>query len=176
MSSKGSGRGVNRTGRSKHEGGFTRLPHFTAQSPAFRSLSGPAVKIWVELHARFRGHNNGRLSLSYQHAADLLGMSKSTVARAFRELISKGFIRLARPGHWYGRRAAEWTLTDQRFQDALPTNDWQNWRAPPETKKQNAVLARSGRGSSVPPEYGAPAAPNRSDTRHPMGATDDGAA
>jgi hypothetical protein len=60
-----------------------------ARSEVFRSLSGAALKVWIELRCRYDGKNNGRLSLSWDEAARLLGLSKSTVGRAFDELQRK---------------------------------------------------------------------------------------
>jgi hypothetical protein len=89
------------------------MPYNTLHSPAWRSLSGPAVKVWFELRSRFHGGNNGRLILSYEEAAGLLGLGKSTVKRALDELQDKGFIVCVRQGKWYGRLASEWAVTDK---------------------------------------------------------------
>ena len=134
MASKGARRGVNRTGRSKSEGQYLALPYFMARSDVFRSLTGPALKVWIELRTRFNGHNNGKVSLSLGEAADLLHMSKSTAKRAFDELVAKGFLRLKTLGHWYGRKASEYVLTDVKIGEELATRDWQNWRPPAEKK------------------------------------------
>ena len=89
MPRKGGRKGINATGRTKGDGQFLAIPYSMAHSEAFRSLSGPALKVWIELRTQFNGHNNGQVSLSFQRAADLLGMSKSTVGRAFKELEEK---------------------------------------------------------------------------------------
>lgn len=46
------------------------------RSDAWRSLSGAAVKLCLELSTRFRGGNNGKLHLSLNEAAELLGLGK----------------------------------------------------------------------------------------------------
>jgi DNA-binding transcriptional MocR family regulator len=161
------GRKVDATGRSKGDGQFIPIPHMMANSPAFRSLSGPALKIWVELRSRFNGYNNGKLSLSLNAAATLLGMSKSTAARAFEELETKGFIILRLQGHWYGRRASEWIVTDQKYGDRPSTRNWERWRprdAMPE--KQNTVPVPNRRNGTAPPEYPSPADASHERTRH----------
>ena len=86
------------------------------------------MKVFVELRSRYNGRNNGQLSLSFRDAADLLGLSKSTVARAFEELIEKGFIKKRKAGQWYGRKAAEYIVTDQKYDGHAATRDWQKWR------------------------------------------------
>ena len=99
-----------------------------AESPAWRSLTGAAVKVYVELRRRYNGGNNGKLSLSLKEAATLLGLSKTTVGRALDQLVERGFIKRTQEGHWYGRRAAEYAVTDRSLDGHPPTNAWQNWR------------------------------------------------
>ena len=108
------------------------LPYSQLKSDAWRSLSGPAVRLWLELHTRYNGSNNGTLTLSYAEAGDLLGMGKATVQRAYAELATKGFVALEREGNWYSRRAHEWRLTTKPMETSkgrkLATQDWHNWR------------------------------------------------
>ena len=116
----------------KKEGQYAPLYYSFLRSPAWRSLSGPAVKVWLELHTRFNGGNNGKLTLSLNEARSLLGLGKSTVQRAFYELQEKGFIALMKSGSWYHRQAHEWRLTTKPMQltsgKQLATNDWYNWK------------------------------------------------
>ena len=95
---------------------------------AWRSLSGSAIKVWLELRTRFHGGNNGVLFLSLDEAARLLGLGKSTMRRAFIELEAKGFIVKTKKGSWYGRQATEWRVTDKLCEGKTATRDWQNWR------------------------------------------------
>lgn len=122
---------TNKKGRSKGGGQFIPVPYDLAKSAAFRSLNGAAVKVLFELRWRYNGRNNGDLSLCYNDAANLLGLSKSTVARAFRELEAKGFIFKTAPGHWYGRKATTWAVTTQKLDlprpEIAPRNDWKRW-------------------------------------------------
>ncbi|WP_075220821.1 helix-turn-helix domain-containing protein [Acuticoccus yangtzensis] len=123
--------------RSKHtEGQYWPLPYSTAQHPAFRQLSGPAVKILIELRCRYtmrgdaRTDNNGTLALSQHDAARLLHMSKATVHRALLELEAAGFIVKMKQGQWYGRQATEWRVTDKSCDGMPPTRDWERiWKA-----------------------------------------------
>ncbi len=127
----------NRTGRSKGGGQFVPIPHTMVRSDAWRSLSGAAAKVYIELRARYNGANNGDLSLSYREAADYLGLGKTSVKRAFDELQGKGFIVKTSQGHWYERKAATWAATDKpvNHPSAAPaTNAWKEWRTPAEKK------------------------------------------
>lgn len=126
-------------GKSKRdrEGQYVPLPYAQLKSPAWRSLSGPAVKLWLELHTRFNGSNNGRLTLSFTEAAEILRMSKGTVQRAYDELQDRGFLVRMKEGNWYHRRAHEWRLTTKPMETpkgrVVASNDWARWH-PPKTK------------------------------------------
>ena len=141
---------VNATGRNEPSDQFAKLTYHMLASDAWRSLRGPSVKVFLELRTKYNGYNNGKLSLSYQIAAVRLGLSKTTVKRAFDELQEKGFVKLRASGQWYGRRAAEWIVTDCSYNGHPPTRDWRGWRS---TKKQKSVSTRNGRHNSGPPEY-----------------------
>lgn len=123
-------------GRSKHksEGQYLPLPYAQLRSEAWRSLSGAAVRLWLELHTRFNGSNNGTLTLSYAEAGELLGMGKATVKRAYRELVEHGFLVLEKEGCWYHRKAHEWRLTTKPMQRTrgvqIPTHDWRKYQTP----------------------------------------------
>lgn len=162
MGSKRKKRKVLPNGRNETEGQFLPLPYSMIQSAAFRSLSGGALKVFLEVRTRFNGKNNGRLSLSSQQAADLLGMSKSTISRAFKELQDKGFLKLRTKGQWYGRKASEFIATDKSFDGFAPTRDWQNWKPP----KQKTVPARNRETRCDPDEYRDSEFASQEDTRH----------
>jgi DNA-binding transcriptional MocR family regulator len=109
-----------------------------AESAAWRSLSGAAVKVYVELRRRYNGGNNGDLSLSLDEAARLLNIGKATVARALAELEAKGFIRMTARGRWYGRQATTYAVTDRPVGRNPPTNAWRAWR--PTSENHVSVL------------------------------------
>lgn len=118
---------------------YLPLPYAQLKSSAWRSLSGAAVKLWLELHTRYNGGNNGKIHLSMNEAAEILGLGKATVKRAFDELTDKGFLVLEARGDWYSRRAHDWRLTSKPMQNARgktpPTLDWVHWKAPKKTKR-----------------------------------------
>lgn len=122
-----------RGGKKKEEGQYAPLPYALLKSEAWRHLSGAAVKVFLELHTRFNGSNNGKLRLSYAEAAAALGMGKATVRRAFQDLQEKGLVVLVREGNWYHRQAHEWRMTIKPVQAVKgrqsPTHDWRGWRA-----------------------------------------------
>ena len=139
----------NATGRNEKDGQYLPIPYVMARSVAFRSLSGPALKVWVELRTRYNGHNNGLVSLSLREAAHLLGMSQTTAQRALLELADKGFIKLRTRGSFPGRKAAEFILTDKAYQGHPPSRDWQSWRP----KNKSSVPRRAAKGVSGSSQY-----------------------
>ena len=125
----GRGRGINRKGRSKTRGKFVALGEGLITSSAWRSLSGGAIRYYIELRRRFNGMNNGELHLSVREAMDALGMGTNTVLRAQRELVAKGFLRVKAEGGFYQRMATTWTLTDEPMGGATATHDYRKWTA-----------------------------------------------
>ena len=125
-------------GKRSQEGQYVNLPYAQIKSPAWRSLSGAAVRLWLELHTRFNGGNNGAVRLSTTEAVETLGLGRATISRAFLELQEKGFLRLEKPGNWYHRQAHEWRLTTKPLilatKKVAPSNDWRKFQPP---KKQD---------------------------------------
>ena len=107
---------------------FVGLPHTMVTHPAFRSLRGSSVKVFIELCDRYNGRNNGFIHMGCGSTAKTLHMSKSTVSRALEELTEAGFIVCTEEGNWYERKAATWRLThrpDDRLAGSLgATNEW----------------------------------------------------
>lgn len=125
-------RGRGYKGKRAFEGQYVPMPYALLKSAAWRSLSGAAVKVFLELHTRYNGSNNGNVRLSMNEATEALGIGKATAQRAFQELQDRGFIVLQQAGNWYHRQAHEWRLTTKATANARghvsPTNDWRNWR------------------------------------------------
>src|SRR3546814_20728966 len=84
-------------------GHYLPIPYGMAQSIAFRSLSGAALKVFIELRCRYNGGNNGALTLSMDEGARLLGISKMTGHRALKELQEKGIVKVKRRDQGSGR-------------------------------------------------------------------------
>lgn len=147
---KRSGRKHDKTGRSE-DNQFWKLHYAMARSDALRCLSGPALKVLVELRCRYNGSNNGRITLSFEEASRFLGVSKSSIKRAFDELVAIGFIRLKKQGRWYGRMASEWLLTMLPDDGHQATNEWQTWAAPKPLKPTKKIIPRYPNGT--PPGF-----------------------
>lgn len=91
-----------------------RLHHWLLNTPAYRSLNPPARAVLVELMRRYNGFNNGKIGLSVRDAGTACCVSKNTAARAFRELIDRGFVEVTTPSAFTVkcRLATEWALTE----------------------------------------------------------------
>jgi hypothetical protein len=118
---------VNRKGRSDDEQ-YAKLSYRMLRSDAWRSLGGPATKVYFELRARFNGSNNGQITLSLDEAKRLLRIGKTTAFNALSELEAKGFIVMTKRGQWYGRRATEYAVTDKPVNGLPATNAWKHWK------------------------------------------------
>ena len=130
------GRGVDHKGRSKNRGKFVALGDGMLTSEAWRSLSGSAIKYYVELRRRFNGMNNGELHLSLEQANKHLGMARDTVLRVQQELVDKGFIRMTMRGGFHQRRATTWALTDEPVPPMPASHDFKIWKR---TKSKSSV-------------------------------------
>jgi DNA-binding transcriptional ArsR family regulator len=142
--------------RRKHhndgDGQYMVLSYSLLNSEAWRTLSGPAVKVFLELRTRFHGGNNGKLHMSLEEAAGLLKLGKATVMRAFKELEERGLILCTRRGQWYGRMASEWAVGDKGIDGVLPSYRWKQWRPPgPPRASVLKWTEKTKRGSEMKP-------------------------
>ena len=97
----------------KRKGGYIMRHEKMLESPAYRDLKPPARCLLEEFQRKFRPSRQGRLSISVKNAACLVGVTKSTISKAFRELESHGFIKLTRGELWQQRKAGQWKSTNR---------------------------------------------------------------
>ena len=74
---------------------WTQLIRTTMEEPAWRALSTTAQALYPWLKLEWKGprqNNNGNIRLSVRQAAQKIGVSDNTAAKAFHELQAKGFI------------------------------------------------------------------------------------
>lgn len=139
------------TGRAKSFS-FLRLPHFLTDSPEFASLTPKAVKLLVEIARRYKGKNNGDLSIPWD-AVKLRGWrSRTTMIAARDELVDKGFILTTRHGgnHVCNLYAITWEAIDDcpgRGLEVTPTTTAPNhWRRKNfDVQKLDTTCPESGR-------------------------------
>src|SRR5215468_4038502 len=106
--------------RRSGEGQYVHLSYSMLLSPAWLSLSGAAARLWLLLRTRYNGGNNGRLTLSLEEAAASFTSARQRCSLRLPKLEEKGFVVCIRRGHWYGRRASEWAVTDKGVDGEMP--------------------------------------------------------
>jgi hypothetical protein len=94
-----------------------RIYYAWLELPAWRAASIAARNLIVEMLARYRPGENGRLEWSVRRVAEVLGVSKSTASAALIELETIGWIEVTRAGSFSRKgRASLYAL-------AMFTND-----------------------------------------------------
>ncbi len=96
------------------------------RSAAYRDLSQTARCLLNELIFSFNGSNNGDVWVSYADAIKDQRVGRSTLARAFDDLESHGFIKKNMPGGYAtnGGKATTWILTMEDFGKSLATREY----------------------------------------------------
>lgn len=99
-------------GRSKHEGGYIKTPHYLFDCFAWRQISVNARCAWHEIMRLYNGSNNGTLAASSRWLADRLGVRKTCASEAIRELVTYGFLEIAKGSSFSAKKiASEYRLT-----------------------------------------------------------------
>jgi hypothetical protein len=138
---------------------WVELRHWLLESRAWRSLTGNAAKLYVEIAKRYNGSNNGRIPYSVREAARALNVSFQTAMRSLQLLQHRGFIVCMRKGAFSRKTApcaSEWRLTAYA-NDTPPehaTKDFMRWQ-PAEAEVHAAPKSRirlSRRKRTLPPE------------------------
>ena len=106
---------------------FVKLIYPLLESEAWTWLKPMSQSVYIELSRHFNGSNNGNISFSLAEGARILRASKSTIQKALIELEEHGFINLVKKGHFQGRRASEYALTDEQLDGYPPTREWRQW-------------------------------------------------
>lgn len=116
---------------------YYNVPHSVAGTPAYRSLSVHAFKLWHDMLLQYNGSNNGRIDAILSRLENR-SWKNSTLYRSLNELKEKGFIVKTRQG---GIGAMSNTCCLYRFThlatgtdqeigltQSPPTNDYQTWQ------------------------------------------------
>ncbi|MEH6552429.1 MAG: hypothetical protein V7744_20835 [Pseudomonadales bacterium] len=84
--------------KKRTKGRFIGIPYHVAQSYQFATLSAHANKLLLDLLLQYTGSNNGRLSACWTLMRARQWRSTSTVFKAKKELLEKGFIVVTKSG------------------------------------------------------------------------------
>lgn len=133
---------INKTGRSKSTDRFFPVHHYILKSSAWRRLSVNAKAAWLQIGAVYNGSNNGGIAMSCRRLGNELNISKDSAARAISELVTAGFLEIAKASSFSGKRkAAEYRFTHFRCDRTgeTPSRAFQNAavpavRQPPENR------------------------------------------
>jgi hypothetical protein len=96
---------------------FLKLPNNFIRSERFASLSANAVKLLIHMAGFHNGINNGSIRYGVAQAMTLLGCSKPTACRCFRELRDAGLIALTERASFHNKdgarkgKATAWRIT-----------------------------------------------------------------
>ncbi len=75
------------------------LPHELIDSKAWKGLSCYARTVYIEIHRKYNGRNNGDLSYTYREGKKI--MSGKRFTKALGELVNNGLIDVIRSGGLY---------------------------------------------------------------------------
>jgi len=78
---------------------FVKLLNELIDSKAWQELSCYARTVYIEIHRKYNGSNNGNLSYTYREARKI--MSSKRFTKALKELVSNGLIDIVRSGGLY---------------------------------------------------------------------------
>lgn len=109
---------------------FVMLRHDIMDSLAYRSLDAVARCVLHEIARRYNGNNNGQIPLSCREAAELVNISKDTASRAFKKLITAGFIKEHEDNYLnvINRKSRRWAITYEQCDESLATNEWRKFK------------------------------------------------
>jgi len=105
-------------------GGFILFPYALFDHPSVVGLSGNGIKVLLLLIRQYRGNNNGDLSATFAKVQKIGIRSKTTLAKALRELQDAGVVLRTREGYFTnpGGRCALYALAWQPI-DECPGKD-----------------------------------------------------
>jgi len=153
-------------GKGASSGPFVMLAAWLMDTPAWRTLPVGPRALYVELRRRFKGSNNGKVTLSHREAAQALAVHRNTVGPWFKELERRGFITQTLGYHLGPSGVGEttlWALDEEALDGMPPAKKFTRW-APdeigkprtenrtPRHKKQDSIgksAPETGRGGSV---------------------------
>lgn len=147
-----------RTTKGRAERGtFAAIPHVVMDSADFRALSGAAHKVLMWLLRQYNGKNNGDLSASFTQIKAWGINSRTTLAKALKELQQCGLIICTRDGQFInpGGHCALYALTWQSIDECAgkldtsptitPIRQFSLERTKHPAQKVDAVRPESGR-------------------------------
>lgn len=112
---------------------YASIMLYVVDTDAWRALGTASHSLFILLCLEWNGpnyNNNGKITLSVRQAAERMGVSRDTAAKAFRELQAKGFIVVTKggslgvTGH---AKCPEYEITSIAMPHKEKTNHFLNW-------------------------------------------------
>lgn len=82
---------------------FAQIPSMVIESEAYMTLPGKAPQVLTYMAAKYRGDNNGDLSVTYAELR-AFGLHNKSITLAFSNLIARGLLLKTRNGRGHGSR------------------------------------------------------------------------
>jgi hypothetical protein len=129
-----------------------RLPYWLLRSPAWLALSPNGKAALLHLWECHNGTNNGQIVYAVR-AAEKIGLSQYQAARALKEAVELGFLRIARDSAFTlkSKKARLWEITAEPVNGAPATKDFMRWTSPlasPIDRRKNPNKRRRDPGKS----------------------------
>lgn len=110
-------------------------------SPAWRDLSGSAVKVLLAMGLHDQGDNNGCIFFSDRLGAEATGLSRNTVQKAIKELMDHGFLYCTQKGGFSRKtpHAAQYGFTwlaGPKGEHRAPSHAYEKWKPDGNTRAQ----------------------------------------
>ncbi len=152
----------------KPRGRWLRIDRELYNTPAFRSLDGGALKLWVDMRIEYDGSNNGNVAATLKTLKPRGWNSNGKLTRAIKELIDRGLIRrliVGKAAHG-SHIPSLYCFTDLAVQPfekygmkitgAPATHDYLKWSEAKKTRHPNQVHGDTRIRYGTAPESGAP--------------------
>ena len=119
---------------------FLRLSHNLLDSEAWQRLNTDARALYIEIAARYNGHNNGQIPFSRREASERLQVAPATAVKAFSKLQEAGLITATRKGWNCGNfsRSTRWQINEHAQNSNIqPISDYRFHIEPVSGTKMN---------------------------------------
>lgn len=122
-----------RSKKGKPHTSFIKIDRYVLKTDAWKSLTPADKAVYLILLDRFKGNNNGDISLSIREAAEHANIAKATAGKAFKNLEKKGFIKKRFEGSFSQKKrlSSEYELTHEGYNGRAPTKEFTRYEAIP---------------------------------------------
>ncbi len=101
---------------------FIMFPQFMIDSNEFRALSSSAKLLMLAMQMEHR--TSKYTTYGHRQAMRVTGLSNRTVANAFQELMTNGFLALKKNYNHTEGKVRTWELTWMSYFNKLPEDSW----------------------------------------------------